>query len=126
MLLLLYSIDLEESTILQLVVMFKKDQFRIRHLVRRAAVLPLVPENSVDDFWFLALEDNQNDSPHEMRFKDYVTETWVEGHLQHWNQCVNHRPRTTNSVEGWHHELNVMCRRQHPNINTSSFKHCKK
>ena len=87
MLLLLYSIHLEESTILQLVVMFKKDQFR--HLVRRAAVLPLVPENSVEDVWFQALEDNQNDSPHVMRFKDYVTETWVVGHLQHWNQAKN-------------------------------------
>ena len=53
-----------------LVVMFKEDD-EFRRLVRRAAVLPLVPENSVEDVWFQALEDNQDDSPPVMRFKDY-------------------------------------------------------
>ena len=57
-----------------LVVMFKEDD-EFRRLIRRAAVLPLVPENSVENVWFQALDDNQNDSPHVMRFKDYVTET---------------------------------------------------
>ena len=112
----LYSVHLEESTIQWTgIVMFKEDD-KFRRLVRRAAVLPLVPENSIEDVWFQALEDNQNDSPPAMRFKDYVTETWVEGHLQHWNHYDNDGPRTTNAVEGWHHKLNAMCRRPHPNI----------
>ena len=32
-------------------------------LVRRAAVLPLVPVNEVEDMWFHALENNDNDTP---------------------------------------------------------------
>ena len=68
----------------RLVVMCKADD-EFRRLVRIAAVLPLVPENSVEDLWFQALEDNQDDNPHVVRFKDYMTKTWVEGHLQHWN-----------------------------------------
>ena len=86
--------------------MFKDgDEFRRR--VRRAAVLLLVPENSVEEVWFQALEDNQDDSPPVMRFKEYVTETRVEGHLQHLNHYDNDGPRTTNAVEGWHLKLNA-------------------
>ena len=43
--------------------MFKEDD-EFRRLVRRAAVLPLMPENIVEDVWFKALECNQDDSPH--------------------------------------------------------------
>ena len=105
-----------------LVVMFNEDD-NFRRLVKRAAVLPLVPENK--DGWFQALEDNQDDSPPVMRFKNYVTETWVGGHLQHWNHYDNDGPRTTNAAEGWHQKLIAMCRRPHQ-ISTSSFKHFKK
>ncbi|XP_055997797.1 uncharacterized protein LOC130047214 [Ostrea edulis] len=85
-------------------------------LVRRAAVLPLVPDHRVEDVWFQALEDNDDNTDAIMRFKDYVTETWVEGHFHLWNHFDHDGPRTTNAVEGWHHKLNRMCRRAHPNI----------
>ncbi|XP_048764782.2 uncharacterized protein LOC125672628 [Ostrea edulis] len=85
-------------------------------LVRRAAVLPLVPDHRVEDVWFQALEDNDDNTDAIMRFKDYVTETWVEGHLHLWNHFDHDGPRTTNAVEEWHHKFNRMCRRAHPNI----------
>lgn len=95
-------------------------QFRedddFHRLVRRAAVLPLVPEHQVEDVWLEALEANDDDRQDVLRFKDYVTETWVEGHLMNWNHFDNDGPRTTNAVEGWHHKFIRMCRRPHPNV----------
>lgn len=45
-------------------------------LVRRAAVLPLVPADQVEDVWFNALSMNENDTP--SPFYHYITETWVD------------------------------------------------
>ncbi|XP_021370385.1 uncharacterized protein LOC110461289 [Mizuhopecten yessoensis] len=85
--------------------------------VRRAAVLPLVPTRQVEDVWFNALDENEDNSPEVTRFKDYVTETWVEGQqLDLWNHYDNTGPRTTNHVEGWHSKVNRMCKHAHPNI----------
>lgn len=85
-------------------------------LVRRAAVLPLVPGHRVEDVWFQTLEDSDDQTAPVMQFKDYVTETWVEGHLEMWNHFDHDGPRTTNAVEGWHNKFNRMCRRAHPNV----------
>lgn len=90
-----------------------REEDSVRLLVRRAAVLPLVPEHRVEDVWLEALEDNEDDDHDVLRFKDYVTETLVEGHLTHWNHYDNDGSRTTNVVEGWHHKFNRMCRRPH-------------
>ena len=79
-------------------------------------MLPLVSEHLVEDVWFQALNDNDSDGQAVLRFKDYVTETWVEGHLKQWNHFSNDGPRTTNAVEGWHHKVNRVCRRPHPNV----------
>ncbi|XP_062584465.1 uncharacterized protein LOC134246160 [Saccostrea cucullata] len=76
---------------------FREDE-DFHRLVRRAAVLPLVPEQQVEDVWFEALQDNEDDNQDVGRFKD------------------NEGPRTTNAVEGWHHKFNRMCRRPHPNL----------
>ncbi|XP_021340477.1 uncharacterized protein LOC110441612 [Mizuhopecten yessoensis] len=86
-------------------------------LVRRAAVLPLVPTRQVEDVWFNDLDDNEDNSREATRFKDYVTETWVEGQqLEMWNHYDNTGPHTTNHVEGWHSKVNKMCKHAHPNI----------
>ena len=85
----------------------------LKTLVRRAAVLPLVPSR---DVWFYALENNDSDSPQVEQFKDYVTEQWVETDLTLWNHYDNHGPRTTNHIEGWHHKINNLVSRSHPNI----------
>ena len=50
--------------------------------MRRAAVLPLVPAQQVDNVWLNALVDNDDNSIQTIKFKDYVTETWVEGSIQ--------------------------------------------
>ena len=93
-----------------------RDNDSFHQLVRRAAVLPLVPSQRVEDVWFQALEDNDDNTAAVVRFKDYVTETWIEGHFEFWNHFDPDGPRTTNAVEGWHHKLYRMCRRGHPNI----------
>lgn len=88
----------------------------IQKLVRRAAVLPLVPVNLVEDVWFAALEDIDDTSDAVRRFTDYVTETWVESERREWNHFDNEGPRTTNSLEGWHSRLNKISKKAHPNI----------
>ena len=60
-----------------LVVDFKDDQ-TMRKLVLRAAALPLVPPESVEDVWFNALEDCDIHTNNVTKFKDYVTERWVD------------------------------------------------
>jgi len=93
-----------------------REEDNIRRLVRRAAVLPLVPVHLVEDVWFAALEDVDDDRPDIMRFTDYVTETWVETDVTQFNHFDNDGARTTNHVEGWHSRLNRVCKRAHPNI----------
>jgi hypothetical protein len=74
--------------------------------VRRAAVLPLVTAQQVDNVWLNALVDNDDNSIQTIKFKDYVTETWVEGSIQGWNEFDNDGARTTNHIEGWHSKVN--------------------
>jgi len=97
-----------------LAVRYTEDE-NLKRLVRRASVLPLVPAASVEDVWFNALEEYNENSPDVTRFTDYVTETWVEGR-RGWNHFDNTGPRTTNNAEGWHSKLNRLCRSAHPNI----------
>ena len=52
------------------------------------------------------------------RFTDYVTEKWVEWHRRAWNHYDNDGPRTTNHVEGWHHNIYNQLRHCHPSIYT--------
>ena len=48
----------------------------VKKLIRRAAVLPLVPLDSIEDVWFQALEDRDEADLTEVTetFTDYVTE----------------------------------------------------
>ena len=61
-----------------------RDNDSFHQLVRRAAVLPLVPSQRVEDVWFQALEGNDDNTAAVVRFKDYVTETWIEGLFEFW------------------------------------------
>ena len=54
-------------------------------LMRWAAVLLLVSSHRVENVWFLALEDNEETTVAVTRFKDNVTETWIEAHFEYWN-----------------------------------------
>jgi hypothetical protein len=53
----------------------------IPQLVRRAAVLPLVPMGLIEDLWFKALNDLEDiDIPaNTTTFTDYLTTQWIDG-----------------------------------------------
>lgn len=71
-------------------------------------MLPLV--HSVEDVWFAALEDVDDNRPDNMRFRDYVTETWVESDVTKYNHFNNDGGRTTNYFKEWHSRLNRVCK----------------
>lgn len=83
---------------------------KLKKLVRRTAVLPLVHIHSVSGVWFNALDENEDFTPEAARFKDYITESCqscVKGKpIQMWNHFDNEGPRTTDNVEGWHSKMN--------------------
>lgn len=90
----------------------------IHRLVRRAAILPMIPTEEVEDVWFSALED-MNDADTDLnteRFTDYVTEYWVERNRHLWNHYYTVGPRTTNNLEGWHSKIKKVVKVPHPNI----------
>lgn len=89
-------------------------------LVRRAAALPLVPEDKVEDVWFDALTEFENAdvNTNTMPFTDYVTTQWVESDRHLWNHFDHEGPRTTNHLEGWHSKIKKRIQKAHPNIFT--------
>lgn len=92
----------------------------IHRLIRRASVLPLVPNADVEDVWFNALNDLEDvELPVDVSpFTDYVTEQWIEGDRQQWNHFETVGPRTTNHLEGWHSKVKRAVQHAHPNIFT--------
>ncbi|XP_062591960.1 uncharacterized protein LOC134253450 [Saccostrea cucullata] len=97
-----------------------KENDDVKTLVRRAAVLPLVPLGCIEDVWFTALEDRDEADLTELTqtFTDYVTEQWVNGDRLLWNHFGTYGPRTNNSLEGWHSKIKRMVQHDHPNILT--------
>ena len=67
---------------------FYRDNEEVRTLIRRAAVLPPIPLDRMEDVWFQALEYLEDaDIPHNTQpFTDYITEQWVEGDRLVWNR----------------------------------------
>ena len=94
-----------------------KENAEVQKFVRRAAVLPLVPLDRLDDVWLYALDHRPSEVPDVDKFADYVTEHWVtrDGRSA-WNHYETTGPRTTNHVEGWHHKVNNLVKSPHPNI----------
>ncbi|XP_071111934.1 uncharacterized protein [Haliotis cracherodii] len=87
--------------------------------VRRAAALPLLPVNLVQDT-FIDVMDSAAEIPQAVQFRDYMTNTWIDNHAQFqlglWNHHDNIGPRTNNHLEGWHCHLNKLVQRAHPNV----------
>ena len=108
---LVKDIEMRTSDILQ-------REHDITRFVRRAAVLPLVPQHLVEDVWLNALEDigEADNVPDTTSFTDYVTELWVEGNRVSWNHYQTEGPRTTNHLEGWHNKIKKNVHHAHPNI----------
>ena len=90
----------------------------IHLLVRRAAVLPLHPLNTIEDYWFNALEDIDSADTNiaTLGFTDYITSYWVEENRHLWNHYATEGPRTTNHLKGWHGKLKNLVKAPHPNI----------
>ncbi|KAK3086797.1 hypothetical protein FSP39_023606, partial [Pinctada imbricata] len=98
-----------------------QDNNAVKTLVRRAAILPLIPLDSIEDVWFQALEDRDEADITDLTdpFTDYVTDQWIEGDRLLWNHFGTQGPRTTNNLEGWHSKLKKMVQHAHPNIYTA-------
>lgn len=94
-----------------------RDNPDVNRLVRRAAALPLLPLDDVDDYWIHAWE-NAPETDACTKFHDYVTETWVDGRFPQatWNHYQTEGPRTNNHLEGWHNKLKKRVKTAHPNI----------
>lgn len=97
-----------------------REDDNVKKLIRRAAVLPLVHLDSIEDVWFQALEDRDEADLTEVTetFTDYVTEQWVNGDRLIWNHFGTNGPRTNNNLEAWHGKLKRMALHAHPNIYT--------
>ncbi|XP_048253317.1 uncharacterized protein LOC125381130 [Haliotis rufescens] len=90
----------------------------VKKLVRRAAALPLVPRDKVDDVWLDAIADSPA-CPKVTAFMDYVTTSWVQGGAfmpEIWNHFENQGHRTNNHLEGWHNKIKKLAKKCHPNI----------
>ncbi|XP_071093494.1 uncharacterized protein [Haliotis cracherodii] len=68
---------------------YKSDD-SVKKLVRRAAALPLVPLDKVEDVWIDAIAEAQQDD-WATQLMDYVTTSWIEGawNLPTWNHFEN-------------------------------------
>jgi len=94
-----------------------KNNPSVKLFVRRAAVLPLLPPNVLEDYWFNAIEDADDIPENITPLADYVTETWVESDNRlHWNHFATEGHRTNNNLEGWHSKLRKLVNHPHPNI----------
>lgn len=89
----------------------------VKKLVRRAAALPLLPLDMVEDVW-AAIVGESPLGEKTTELMDYVTTTWIEGQWSPavWNHFGNDGYRTNNHLEGWHHKLNQVVKKMHPNI----------
>ncbi|XP_048258597.1 uncharacterized protein LOC125384158 [Haliotis rufescens] len=90
---------------------YKEDE-EAKKLMRRAAALPLVPRNKVDDVWLDAIAD----SPAGPKVTAF---SWVQGGAfmpEIWNHFENQCHRTNNHLEGWHTKIKKLAKKCHPNI----------
>ena len=96
-----------------------KNDDSVKTWVRRAAGLPLLPMNEVQNTWLEAMRTTPA-VPRAVEFNDYVVTTWVDDDarfpLRMWNHFTNAGPRTNNNVEGFHSRVNRLLPHRHPNI----------
>ena len=89
----------------------------VQKVVRRASALPMLPLDKVEDVWVETIADSSQDDKVTL-LMDYVTNTWIEGPWNPgmWNHFGNGNYRTNNYLEGWHHKINQVAKKSHPNI----------
>lgn len=78
-----------------------------RKLIRMTSILPLLPARYISDGWDII--SNQIDVVNTMAgFKTYYQNQWYPRMSPGLLSCAGQRHRTTNSLEGWHHRINVL------------------
>lgn len=83
-----------------------------RNFVRMVAILPLLPQNFIQEGW-TSIVDNAPDSDEIKNFIKYFLRQWHP--ILSQISCAHEKHRTTNSLEGWHRRLNSRVRKT-PNI----------
>lgn len=77
-----------------------------RMVVRKTAILPLLPGYLIPEVWFRIIDSAPN-NPRMQAFKRYFERTWYPHLKPSIISCAHERHRTTNAVEGWHRRLQV-------------------
>lgn len=77
-----------------------------RMVVRKTAILPLLPPNKILEAW-LEIAESAPATNNMRAFKKYFAKTWYPQHSAEVLSCAYQRHRTTNAVEGWHRRLQV-------------------
>ncbi|XP_048246386.1 uncharacterized protein LOC125377370 [Haliotis rufescens] len=96
-----------------------RDNPLVEQWIRRAAALPLLPLQQVQDAWIDSMNQSP-DVPNADEFNDYIVTNWVDYEarfpLSLWNHHQTFGPRTNNNLEGFHSRLNASLNHRHPNL----------
>ncbi|XP_048242867.1 uncharacterized protein LOC125375906 [Haliotis rufescens] len=96
-----------------------RDNPLVEQWIRRAAALPLLPLQQVQDAWFDSMNQSP-DVPNADEFNDYIVTNWVDYEARFppslWNHHQTFGPRTNNNLEGFHSRLNASLNHRHPNL----------
>ncbi|XP_071111501.1 uncharacterized protein [Haliotis cracherodii] len=113
-----FQVDFEVAAIRALWTEFQgsdRDNPLVEQWIRRAAALPLLTLQQVQDAWI----DSMNQSPDADEFNDCIVTNWVDYEarfpLSLWNHHQAFGPRTNNKV-GFHSRLNASLNHRHPNL----------
>ncbi|KAL0809842.1 hypothetical protein ABMA28_011331 [Loxostege sticticalis] len=77
-----------------------------RNIIRRAAILPLLPPDYIAEGWQIICEKIEATRNMD-NFLHYFEKQWNRLGPSLLS-CAGQRHRTTNALEGWHHRLNVL------------------
>ncbi|XP_071083808.1 uncharacterized protein [Haliotis cracherodii] len=87
--------------------------------IQRAAALPLLPLQQVQDAWIDSMNQSP-DVPNADEFNDYIVTNWVDYEARFPLSLWNHHPtfgqRANNNLEGYHSRLNASLNHRHPNL----------
>lgn len=114
----LYPCDLAEMQELGLAVGYR-DNPLVEQWIRRAAALPLLPLQQVQDAWIDSMNQSP-DVPNADEFNDYIVTNWVDYEVRFplslWNHHQIFGPSTNNNLEGFRSRLNASLNHRHPNL----------
>ncbi|XP_071103353.1 uncharacterized protein [Haliotis cracherodii] len=93
-----------------------RDNPLVEQWIRRAAALPLLPLQQVQDAWIDSMSQSP-DVPNADEFNDYILHAYeARFPLSLWNHHQTFGPSTNNNLEGFHSRLNASLNHRHPNL----------